>query len=71
MSPGEAWAAILLNYEGLVYAITFYSMLFGNKLLGMDGIINKDIRNLIAKKILEKKELKEQLKLEQPDNKIK
>ncbi|RXJ98273.1 hypothetical protein CRV02_13570 [Arcobacter sp. CECT 8989] len=72
MSPGEAWAMLALNYKEMATAIVIYSMIFGNSKLGFDGIIDKEIRHMIASKLLNKKykKMKDNLELEQPSNEI-
>jgi len=69
MSPGETWVSLILNYEEMATAIVVYSMLFGNSKLGFDGIIDKDIRHLIANKLLNNKNktMKDELKLSPPE----
>lgn len=76
MSPGEIWANILLNYDNYVHIAFFYSLLFGNKVLGFDGLIDKELRHKIFelyKDRMEKRQLEkisEDLRLKEPRHDI-
>lgn len=77
MSPGEIWANILLNYDSYVHIAFFYSLLFGNKVLGFDGLIDKELRHKIFelyKDRMQKRQLEkisEDLRLNEPKHEIK
>lgn len=51
MSPGATWASIILDKKKLTLGIVLYGMVFGNSVLGMDGIIDKELRHKIFDKI--------------------
>lgn len=86
MSPGATWASIILEHKKISLAIVLYGMLFGNSILGMEGIIDKELRHKIVNEIFTKdiqevveekiiknksiKEMFEQLELNQPQEEI-
>lgn len=74
-SPGDIWNAIssLGGIEGwATYMFVGYSMLFGNKLLGLDGLLDLDTRHKLRDLILERVKTNkagkvvDSLQLEQP-----
>jgi len=53
-SPGFLFAEQILDNANTYYAIIGYAMLFGNKHLGMDGIITKNSREKIVEFIIDR-----------------
>lgn len=86
MSPGATWASIVLEHKKISLAIVLYGMLFGNSVLGMEGIIDKELRHkifenvftknieeIVNKKIIENtstQKMFKELELNQPEEKI-
>lgn len=86
MSEGSTWASILLEKKKMANGIILYGMLFGNSYLGMDGVIDKELRHKIytqifpqeVQKVVEEKVVKNQsikemfesLELKKPEEEI-
>lgn len=53
-SPGDVWAKVFLENKQMFKAVLIYSMLFGNSVLGFDGVFDLESRQNIIGALIER-----------------